>query len=460
MVRNLIALLVLIVAPMQLRGQEELWLSDPEQAMVIAQQTNRLVLMHFWNEQCAPCRKLESFVFPDGRVQEALRQHYVAVKINTTEHPEWARRYRIDRIPQDLVVRADGRIVSQRISPSNSRGYVSMLESVAQEARRDTAGAELAVARAIAYNDPRELHPTRSADIVSGPIPGAELPGRAARVRLASGPAGDAEALAAAGAAMAGIEPPPRDAAARLAAATAAAAEANLAAADQAAAKLADQARQTVEPVAMQVVGNPFVNAALARSSTLNALSGGGAFRPQDAASPAVVSASSAGVAAAETRSAPTAGSNGQVTIAAASPATPGPANEAISEADSVPANLPPLGLEGFCPVSLVTSRAWKKGDDRFGCLHRGKLYLFVDAESRDRFLQEPDRYAPMLGGYDPVAFLERRELIEGRREFGVFVDDRIVLFADEAALLRFESNSQPYLAAVEEANQVAPANR
>ncbi|HAN98669.1 MAG TPA: hypothetical protein DCQ98_15075, partial [Planctomycetaceae bacterium] len=118
----------------------------------------------------------------------------------------------------------------------------------------------------------------------------------------------------------------------------------------------------------------------------------------------------------------------------------------------TAPATEPTLGLDGFCPVSLIRDKVWLEGDRAYGCVHRGRVYLFCSAEDRDEFMANTDAFAPVLSGYDPVIFAEQNRLVEGKREHGAFVDDRIILFADEVTFAKFRENSATYVQAVKQA--------
>ncbi len=53
-------------------------------------------------------------------------------------------------------------------------------------------------------------------------------------------------------------------------------------------------------------------------------------------------------------------------------------------------------------------------------------------------FLADPDRYSPMLSGYDPVRYIERGEKVPGLRKHGMWFNGKMYLFADELSLDRF----------------------
>jgi len=106
----------------------------------------------------------------------------------------------------------------------------------------------------------------------------------------------------------------------------------------------------------------------------------------------------------------------------------------------------PPLGLDGYCPVTLRDNMKWQKADRQFFVTHRGKMYLFANAAAREKFMAAPDAYAPILSGYDAVRFSQRGELVEGKRAFGLITKDKqIYLFADQQALETFEKNPAEY---------------
>ncbi|MEC9092747.1 MAG: thioredoxin family protein [Planctomycetota bacterium] len=114
----------------------------------------------------------------------------------------------------------------------------------------------------------------------------------------------------------------------------------------------------------------------------------------------------------------------------------PQPSNSGAANDDLKPVPLPPIGLEGFCPVSLLKETRKIAGSQDWGCIHRGKIYFFTNQVNRDTFLKTPDRYAPVLAGYDVVIYEETGKLVEGKSEFGGFVGTKanrvVFLFASE----------------------------
>jgi len=105
----------------------------------------------------------------------------------------------------------------------------------------------------------------------------------------------------------------------------------------------------------------------------------------------------------------------------------------------------PPLGLDGYCPVQLIESGRWHKGDKAWGMVHRGRVYLFSGVEERRRFQADPDRYAPVNSGNDVVLALDLGRSVTGFREHGAQYDGHIYLFASEGTLEKFRANPRYY---------------
>ena len=132
----------------------------------------------------------------------------------------------------------------------------------------------------------------------------------------------------------------------------------------------------------------------------------------------------------------------------AATPAVPGPAAEGTM----------PLGLEGYCPVTLVEKQVWTEGRPQYGARHRGRTYLFAGLEQQQTFLADPDRYAPALSGDDPVLAFEQGKSMPGQRRYGVVCQSRMYLFTSPATRDAFAANPDKYAGRVALAEQGATA--
>lgn len=387
--RTVVALVVLFAGFLaaKCRAQEEIpWLQDARQALQIAGQRQKLVLLHFWSESCGPCLQLERQVFNQPEVIRAINASFVPVRLNTSHEQQLAAQLRIDRIPMDIVLAPNGRELFRGVSHQDPNRYVSTLDQIAAGFR---AGAvqrpsQMHAPDPASADDPRlpdDLREQPSIPVGQNPIDG---------LGAGTPPRSPARGVGAAGAAASPSSGPAE-------------------------------------------ISNPYVNRQPAPEADSRARVSVGAPPSRPAGTPAFDPA-------AAPRSQVVLNSHGSSEPARSAPSAAGVGPQAGPQAP------PSLALKGHCPVTLVQQDTWQRGDTRWGAIHRGRTYLFVTQAAQQAFLANPDRYTPMLSGYDVVRFTERRELAEGNPNFGLNVDGQMFFFADEAGRDRFESAPQHYI--------------
>lgn len=101
--------------------------------------------------------------------------------------------------------------------------------------------------------------------------------------------------------------------------------------------------------------------------------------------------------------------------------------------------------LGGFCPVELLENETWMKGDRRFAVEYQGRVYHCAGATQKRRFQTNPERYAPVLNGLDPVAYFDQGHSVEGKTEHCVVYDGRLYMFSSIQSLARFRQDPQRY---------------
>ncbi len=576
-------------------GQDQIsWMTDLEEAQRIANRDGKFLLIHFWSERCGPCKKLDTFVFAHPSVARAIHEHYIPVKINTDEQRGIAASYKIDRIPQDVIVMPNGEIVTKQVSPSKANQYIAMVQEHAPAASRNSNPRPFADSRVAGFQSMRDSVPV---------VPASDIdPRNRPELGMSQAPTMNYS-----------DRPTPTDRAARLAShqtnvnrssydlpIRSAGNNETAPTSSAASMSLSDQIPQTNPYVRQPSTRQPQSQAPQSQSTqsqspqTQLSRPPTAAFdstsqRPQTPqTSPPVSTAATRQPASPPQDSSSQARSNGsglqlppsgqpgtserpnQTTRNATNaftqdpvldlnsnqPLAPSfnnrPSDEELASNDESgnrfqsPANfrqlpshstraginspaavdgsplkqqpvsqptddlrkpgaedstsqpslklpsqrptdndaamkaqrqaedvhdapgedqivrredpasqtspeskpdlasapgMPPIGMEGYCPISLFEMRAWKKGSSEFGCIHRGKLYLFTSANNRDRFLQYPDRFAPMLSGYDPVVFASERRLVPGKRQHGLFSGGRIYMFSSEETLAQFRQD-------------------
>ena len=362
------------------------WAPNLPAALTMASRQNQLVLVHFWAPGCGPCMALERNVFSRPEVAQALARDFVAVKINAEAMPETARKYKVDRWPMDVVITPAGYPLHSMVSPQDPNEYMQTLYRVAAQRR----------------------------------------PGERISANTAQQPADAAANLAQGGRGMGDAAQPRHDGFAnqqgqpqmtdnRFAPQGPSAPRDSDGWGGQASRFGPTYGDQVQPPVEQQ---NNFAPSADQPSQ----------FAPRDTVNPYV------------DNQPPAAQPRGGQGFATQGP----PPVEQRPVAPQQPRR-PPLGLDGYCPVSLSADGAWTKGDERFGIIHRGRLYLFATDAQKQTFWQDPDRYAPILSGNDAVTYAETGKVVQGSRRHGVFFRNQIFLFTSEESLQRFWNSPQRY---------------
>ena len=94
-------------------------------------------------------------------------------------------------------------------------------------------------------------------------------------------------------------------------------------------------------------------------------------------------------------------------------------------------------GLKGFCPVALRDRCQLVDGRPEFNVTHQGRMILFSSQEARGAFLAQPTAYLPVAGGIDPVSIIRRRPRM-GQLDHATWYRGRLFLFATKANLIEF----------------------
>ncbi len=348
------------------------WHASYEQAQALAAQSNRLVLVHFWAPWCDPCRRLDSEVFARPAVGRAIDENYVAVKANVDEQRALAGAFGVSRIPTDVILTPDGRVVKVVESPQTADQYMGLIAQVATAAQ-----AQMAQGLAAASGAPGA---SAGYPAVAGQAT-APSPGGTAQAPAPSTPANGSTA--------------PWNAAASA-------------------------------PL-LQGAGVAVGSAAMANNYNM----------PPGAQAPL----------------GPVAGAvQPQLPMQSPGPAMPPMGAAPAGPVAAQPAPQPRVALDGFCPVHIVNNLGapelkWVYGNPQLSATHRGDVFYFSTPEARQQFLADPDRFAPVVTGHDPVLALDQRQMVPGTRAFALYYANRMYLFASDATLNAFASNPRHYAA-------------
>ena len=99
------------------------------------------------------------------------------------------------------------------------------------------------------------------------------------------------------------------------------------------------------------------------------------------------------------------------------------------------------IGMDGFCPVTLHKTRAWKEGRKEFHYDYEGQRFYLASAKDLQTFKANPAKYAPRILGCDPVSLTTRSEALPGTTKFAAYFDGGLYLFRDDASRKQFRKD-------------------
>jgi len=154
----------------------EVWRTDYDAAYAEAVRTKRPLLVHFYGQQCPPCRRMEQEVLHQPDVVTLLTTQYVAVKVDAgnpanIKGGQLVQRFGVHALPCDVIIDPlSGRLISQvegfqdlqryRTTAVRSRGQFDQFNKIVivQQPQAETpTEAEPEPTRDITLGDPQPL---------------------------------------------------------------------------------------------------------------------------------------------------------------------------------------------------------------------------------------------------------------------------------------------------------------
>jgi YHS domain-containing protein len=105
------------------------------------------------------------------------------------------------------------------------------------------------------------------------------------------------------------------------------------------------------------------------------------------------------------------------------------------------------LALSGYDPVGYFTASKPVIGSAKFEASFAGATWRFANAGNRAAFLDDPEIYAPVFGGYDPTG-VARGVAVPGHPEVWLIINARLYLFHEPKTRDAFLKTPDAYLAA------------
>ena len=102
-------------------------------------------------------------------------------------------------------------------------------------------------------------------------------------------------------------------------------------------------------------------------------------------------------------------------------------------------------GLGGYCPVCIIETKEWVKGDSSISATYDGKTYLFPEEKQKQMFLANPVKYVPALGGDCTVCLANLNKRTPGSVQHATIYKNRLFLFPNAEIKAKFRDDLQKY---------------
>ena len=103
------------------------------------------------------------------------------------------------------------------------------------------------------------------------------------------------------------------------------------------------------------------------------------------------------------------------------------------------------VALAGYDPVTLLQDQKLVPGRSDLVVEHDGRLFRFANEAARDAFLRKPESFAPVNGGRCPVSQVDRGDFANGDPRWGVVYQGHLYLFKAVADRDRFAQDPERY---------------
>ena len=96
------------------------------------------------------------------------------------------------------------------------------------------------------------------------------------------------------------------------------------------------------------------------------------------------------------------------------------------------------VALKGYDPISYFTDGKPEKGSSEFTFAFDDTTYWFKNAEHRDKFIADPERYAPQFDGFCALQ-LSRGLKVEADPEAWTITNGKLYVFSGKGGVPKFQ---------------------
>jgi len=120
------------------------WRTDYHEAVKLAKEQNKPLLIDFFATWCGPCRMMDEQVYTDPEVITATSA-YVTVKVDIDTDEKTAMAYGVHSIPRNIVLNVHGEMIGDRLGFMESEEFIAYLKDTAENTHKKIDGAVIDV---------------------------------------------------------------------------------------------------------------------------------------------------------------------------------------------------------------------------------------------------------------------------------------------------------------------------
>lgn len=114
-------------------SEPDVWMHDFADAAKVAKKVGRPLLIHFHATWCAPCRQMEKDVLHHSDVRDLLSRNFVAVMIDSDQHPELISQFEIKGLPTDVVIAPDDVVLLKAEGGRDRKTYLAQMRHTLEQ---------------------------------------------------------------------------------------------------------------------------------------------------------------------------------------------------------------------------------------------------------------------------------------------------------------------------------------
>lgn len=127
-------------SPFELPVAKGLTFVKYEEAIKLAAEENKLVMLFFWAETCTWCTKIRQDVFENDKVREPFEKSFVAVSVDIARDPEKiSEQFKPKALPTMAFMRPDGEVLGLLPGYVDLKTFVEIIDFIGTEALKTPA---------------------------------------------------------------------------------------------------------------------------------------------------------------------------------------------------------------------------------------------------------------------------------------------------------------------------------